>query len=58
VSMHEKLLDSKDVARILNIKPETVRWYHKNGLMPKADFKFGNSLVWKESTISEWRSED
>lgn len=56
--MHEKLLDSKDVARILNIKPETVRWYHKNGLMPKADFKFGNSLVWKESTISEWRSED
>ena len=58
MSMHEKLLDSKDVARILNIKPETVRWYHKKGLMPKADFKFGNSLVWKESTISEWRSDD
>ena len=51
------MLDTRGVAEIMNVKPDTVRWYHKKGLMPKADYRFGNALVWKRSTIDEWMSQ-
>lgn len=50
----EDLLDSAGVAEVLNIKAETVRWYHKRGILPPADAKFGRSPVWKRATIVAW----
>ena len=49
------LLDTFAVATLLNIKPSTVRWYHKRGVIPPADKKFGRSLVWELSTIEDWK---
>lgn len=49
-----ELLDTDGVAQLLNIKPTTVRWYHKRGFMPPADRKFGRALVWERTTIEEW----
>ena len=49
------LLDTSAVAELLNLKPSTVRWYHKRGLIPAADKKFGRSLVWELSTIEDWK---
>lgn len=51
------LLDSAGVAKMLNLKPETVRWYHKRGIMPPADNKFGRSPVWSRETILAWDDE-
>lgn len=50
----ETYLDVQGVARKVHIKPETVRWYHKRGQMPKADRYFGRSPVWEKSTIEAW----
>lgn len=50
----DDLLDSAGVAEVLNIKTETVRWYHKRGVLPPADGRFGRSPVWKKATIVDW----
>jgi len=52
----DTLLDVAAVAERLQIKPETVRYYHKRGTMPRADQYFGRSPAWKVSTIKEWES--
>lgn len=54
--MEDTLLDVEAVARLLEVKPETVRSYHKKGRMPQADQYFGRSPVWKANTIETWRS--
>lgn len=50
----DTLLDVDAVARRLEVKPSTVRSYHKRGQMPKADKYFGRSPVWSEKTIESW----
>lgn len=48
------LLDVDSVARLIEVKPSTVRDYHKKGKMPKADLYFGRSPVWTKDTIEAW----
>lgn len=55
--MSDNLLDVQAVANRLVVKPETVRWYHKKGQMPKADMYFGRTPVWKSETIETWVSQ-
>jgi len=50
----DQLLDTLGVAQLLNIKQETVRWYHKRGILPAADGRFARSPVWKKETILNW----
>ena len=50
----DTLLDVTAVAERLQVKPSTVRSYHKRGQMPKADKYFGRTPVWTESTIASW----
>ena len=50
------LLDTEAVALLVNVKANTIRWYHKQGLMPPADRKFGRSLVWERNTIEQWNN--
>lgn len=50
----DTLLDVDAVAQRLQIKPSTVRSYHKKGTMPKADKYFGRSPVWTTDTIQTW----
>lgn len=50
----DNLLDVNGVAALLDIKPETVRAYHKRGQMPRADRYFGRSPVWDRSSIDTW----
>jgi len=50
----EDLLDVQAVAEKLGLKQDTVRWYHKRGIMPAADGRFGRSPVWWAKTIDEW----
>ncbi len=56
MSDNSNLLDVQAIANRLVVKPETVRWYHKKGQMPKADMYFGRTPVWKSETIDEWVS--
>ena len=53
----DTLLDVAAVASRLEVKPSTVRSYHKRGQMPPADNYFGRSPVWKEATIENWSSQ-
>jgi predicted DNA-binding transcriptional regulator AlpA len=48
------LLDVDAVAQRLQVKPSTVRSYHKRGQMPRADRYFGRSPVWNVETIETW----
>ena len=48
------LLDVDAVAQRLQVKPSTVRSYHKRGQMPRADKYFGRSPVWASQTIENW----
>jgi predicted DNA-binding transcriptional regulator AlpA len=48
------LLDTRDVAALLGIKPDTVRWYKKRGILPDPDKYFGRSPAWNRSTIETW----
>ena len=48
------LLDVEAVAARLQVKPSTVRSYHKRGQMPRADKYFGRSPVWTTDTIETW----
>lgn len=48
------LLDVAQVAQAIQVKPETVRYYHKMKRMPSADMYFGRSPVWKKETIDAW----
>jgi len=50
----DTLLDVDAVARRLQVKPATVRSYHKRGQMPRADKYFGRSPVWSSQTIDTW----
>lgn len=50
------LLDVDAVAEVLQVKPATVRAYHKRKQMPKADLYFGRSPVWQRQTIDAWMS--
>lgn len=50
----DTLLDVTAVAERLQVKPSTIRSYHKRGQMPKADKYFGRSPVWTETTIDSW----
>lgn len=51
-----EFLDTSQVGALLGIKTETVRWYHKRGILPAADHRFGRTPVWKRSTIEAWSS--
>lgn len=50
----DDLLDSKGVAHIIGVKQETILWYHKRGIMPAADGRFGRTPVWRKQTIDDW----
>lgn len=50
----DTLLDVTAVAERLQVKPATIRSYHKRGQMPKADKYFGRTPVWTETTIQSW----
>lgn len=50
----DSLLDVEAVAHKIQVKPSTIRSYHKRGQMPKADKYFGRSPVWKDDTIRQW----
>lgn len=50
----DTLLDVNAVAALIEVKPSTIRSYHKRGQMPKADRYFGRSPVWKTETIEGW----
>lgn len=52
----DTLMDSKQVAEYINVKPSTVRWYHKMGMMPPCDKRVGGSLAWYRSTIESWHN--
>lgn len=56
MSTTDALLDVEEVARLIEVKPKTVRSYHKKGLMPKADKYFGRSPAWRQQTITDWTS--
>lgn len=49
-----KFLDTAQVGELLGLKAETVRWYHKRGILPPADHRFGRTPVWMRSTIDAW----
>ena len=51
----DTLLDVNAVAALQEVKPSTVRAYHKRGQMPRADHYFGRSPVWNRKTIENWR---
>lgn len=51
---NDTLLDVQGVASLLEVKPSTVRAYHKRGQMPRADRYFGRSPVWERKTIDDW----
>lgn len=53
--MKIELLDTHGVGDLLGIKPETVRWYHKRGVLPPCDQRFGRTPVWHKSTIEDWQ---
>lgn len=48
------LLDTKQISDMLGIKQETVRWYHKRGILPPCDHRFGRTPVWSKTTIEDW----
>lgn len=48
------LLDVDAVAEVAEVKPSTIRYYHKMKQMPSADVYFGRSPVWKKETIDAW----
>lgn len=50
----DTLLDVTAVAKKIQVKPSTVRSYHKRGQMPKADKYFGRTPVWMADTIDTW----
>jgi len=50
----DTLLDVNAVAALIEVKPSTIRSYHKRGQMPKADRYFGRTPVWNTKTIDTW----
>jgi predicted DNA-binding transcriptional regulator AlpA len=50
----EHLLNPKDLAEILNVKPGTVySWLSRQVDMPPS-VKIGGSTRWREKTVQEW----
>jgi hypothetical protein len=45
-----------DVARLLDVKPSTVRAYKTRGQMPAPDGRLGRTPWWRTETITAWRS--
>lgn len=50
----DSLMDVDAVAQKIQVKPSTIRSYHKRGQMPKADKYFGRTPVWTTDTIATW----
>ena len=51
----DKPLDVAGVAAHTGHTPATLRSYIRDGKMPPADGKMGQSLWWWQSTIDHWR---
>ena len=49
--MEEKLIDIKELANVLAIKPQTVRNKLSRGKFELPTYKMGGKLVWKESEV-------
>jgi predicted DNA-binding transcriptional regulator AlpA len=48
-------LNVVELARLLRVKRKTVYVYHTRGDIPRAAEKVGNSPLWSEEQIAEWR---
>jgi hypothetical protein len=48
------LLTIDGVAKMVHLRPDTIRHYNSMGKMPPPDFQVGRTPVWRPSTILAW----
>jgi predicted DNA-binding transcriptional regulator AlpA len=51
----DPLLTTGEAARVLGVKPETVRRYRASGGFPEPDEHAGRTPLWHASTITAWQ---
>jgi predicted DNA-binding transcriptional regulator AlpA len=51
----ERLLTMSEIAVMLDIRLSTVRAYKARKQMPAPDRQYGQTSLWRESTIQRWR---
>ena len=48
------LLSRRDVAELMGLNVETIKWHRAGGTMPDPDYVVDQKPLWRRETINQW----